>query len=192
MYKKKSSKIRRIRIISGQWRGHYISVPDNVQLRPTTNRTRETLFNWIANTVIKSKCLDCFSGTGALGLEALSRYAASSTFLEIQRSVKEHLKRTLFTLKAKNGNIIHTNTLKFLSQKGDSYNLVFVDPPFRTGLVEKTLILLEKNAWLKDKSLIYVENEVEHRRPIVPKNWYLNREIISGQVASRLYYRLDQ
>ncbi|VFP80199.1 16S rRNA (guanine(966)-N(2))-methyltransferase RsmD [Candidatus Erwinia haradaeae] len=192
MYKKKSSRIRRIRIISGQWRGHYISVPNNAELRPTTNRTRETLFNWIANTVISSKCLDCFSGSGALGLEALSRYADSATFLEIQRSVTEHLKRTLFTLKAKNGNIIHTNTLKFLSKENESYNLVFVDPPFRAGLVEKTLTLLEKNAWLKNKSLIYVENEVEHGRPIVSKNWHLDREIISGQVASRLYYRLDK
>ncbi|VFP85781.1 16S rRNA (guanine(966)-N(2))-methyltransferase RsmD [Candidatus Erwinia haradaeae] len=192
MYKKKSSKIRRIRIISGQWRGHYISVPDNATLRPTTNRTRETLFNWIAETVIKSTCLDCFSGSGALGLEALSRYASSVTFLEIQRSVKEHLKRTLFTLKAQNGTIIHTNTLKFLSQEGNSYNLVFVDPPFRTGLVEKTLVLLEEHAWLKDNSLIYVESEVEHGRPVTPNNWHLDREILSGQVASRLYYRLNK
>ncbi|VFP86703.1 Ribosomal RNA small subunit methyltransferase D [Candidatus Erwinia haradaeae] len=192
MYKKHSSKIRRIRIISGQWRGYYISVPNHVGLRPTTNRTRETLFNWISATVIESKCLDCFSGSGALGLEALSRYAASATFLEIQGSVTKQLKHTLFTLKIKNGHIIHTNTLKFLSQKGDGYHLVFVDPPFRTGLVEKTLMLLETHAWLKDESLIYVESETEHGRPVVPGNWFLDREIISGQVASRLYYRLDK
>ncbi|WP_333603296.1 16S rRNA (guanine(966)-N(2))-methyltransferase RsmD [Pantoea eucrina] len=153
-----------IRIIGGQWRGRKLPVPDSAGLRPTTDRVRETLFNWLAPDLPQARCLDCFAGSGALGLEALSRYAGSVTLLELERSVAQQLSR----------------------------NVVFVDPPFRKGLLAETLALLERNQWLSADALIYVESEVEQGAPDVPASWQLYREKIAGQVAYRLYQRQQE
>ena len=178
-----------IRIIGGQWRGRKLPVPDSPGLRPTTDRVRETLFNWLAPSMVDARCLDCFAGSGALGLEALSRYAASTTLLEMERHVAQQLQKNLATLKAENGKVVNTNTLTYLNQSGTPHDVVFVDPPFRKGLLEETLNLLEVNGWLADGALIYVESEVENGMPPVPANWELHREKIAGQVAYRLYHR---
>lgn len=107
-----------IRIIGGQWRGRKLPVPDSPGLRPTTDRVRETLFNWLAPVMVDAHCLDCFAGSGALGLEALSRYAAQATLLEMDRAVSQQLQKNLATLKANNARVVNTNTLAFLSQPG--------------------------------------------------------------------------
>ncbi|EME7879308.1 16S rRNA (guanine(966)-N(2))-methyltransferase [Enterobacter hormaechei] len=181
-----------IRIIGGQWRGRKLPVPDSPGLRPTTDRVRETLFNWLAPSMVDAHCLDCFAGSGALGLEALSRYAASATLLEMERGVAQTLQQNLATLKATNAKVVNTNTLSFLAQQGTPFNVVFVDPPFRKGLLEETLSLLEKNGWLANDALIYVESEVENGLPPVPVHWDLHREKVAGQVAYRLYHRQAQ
>ncbi|HGK7504255.1 16S rRNA (guanine(966)-N(2))-methyltransferase [Kluyvera cryocrescens] len=178
-----------IRIIGGQWRGRKLPVPDSPGLRPTTDRVRETLFNWLAPSMVDARCLDCFAGSGALGLEALSRYAASTTLLEMERHVAQQLQKNLATLKAEHGKVVNTNTLTYLNQSGTPHDVVFVDPPFRKGLLEETLNLLEVNGWLADSALIYVESEVENGMPPVPADWELHREKIAGQVAYRLYHR---
>ncbi|KAG6336566.1 hypothetical protein ID866_2541 [Astraeus odoratus] len=170
-----------IRIIGGQWRGRKLPVPDSPGLRPTTDRVRETLFNWLAPSMVDAHCLDCFAGSGALGLEALSRYAASATLLEMERGVAQTLQQNLATLKATNAKVVNTNTLSFLAQQGTPHNVVFVDPPFRKGLLEETLSLLEHNGWLADDALIYVESEVENGLPPVPVHWDLHREKVAGQ-----------
>ncbi|MGL4681741.1 MAG: 16S rRNA (guanine(966)-N(2))-methyltransferase RsmD, partial [Hafnia alvei] len=133
--------------------------------------------------------LDLFAGSGALGLEALSRYAASATLLEMERHVAQQLQKNLATLKATQGKVVNTNTLTFLAQNGTPHDVVFVDPPFRKGLLEETLNLLESNGWLANNALIYVESEVENGLPPVPASWDLHREKIAGQVAYRLYHR---
>ncbi|BBR56972.1 MULTISPECIES: 16S rRNA (guanine(966)-N(2))-methyltransferase [Enterobacteriaceae] len=181
-----------IRIIGGQWRGRKLPVPDSPGLRPTTDRVRETLFNWLAPSMVDARCLDCFAGSGALGLEALSRYAASATLLEMERHVAQQLQKNLATLKAGHGKVVNTNALTFLNQAGTPHDIVFVDPPFRKGLLEETLRLLESNGWLADGALIYVESEVENGLPPVPAGWDLHREKIAGQVAYRLYHREEQ
>lgn len=181
-----------IRIIGGQWRGRKLPVPDSPGLRPTTDRVRETLFNWLAPSMVNARCLDCFAGSGALGLEALSRYAGASTLIEMERSVAQQLKQNLATLKAANANVVNTNTLTFLNQTGTPHDIVFVDPPFRKGLLDETLRLLEVNGWLADDALIYVESEVENGLPPVPVHWDLHREKVAGQVAYRLYHRTAQ
>lgn len=178
-----------IRIIGGQWRGRKLPVPDSPGLRPTTDRVRETLFNWLAPSMVDARVLDCFAGSGALGLEALSRYAASATLLEMDRGVSAQLQKNLLTLKASRGQVINTNTLNHLAQQGTPHDVVFVDPPFRKGLLEETLTLLETNGWLADEALIYVESEGESGLPPVPANWTLHREKVAGQVAYRLYLR---
>ncbi len=98
-------------------------------------------------------------------------------------------KKNLATLKANNARVVNTNTLAFLSQPGTPHHVVFVDPPFRKGLLEETLQLLETQGWLADDALIYVESEVENGLPPVPANWALYREKVAGQVAYRLYQR---
>ncbi|ABP62524.1 16S rRNA (guanine(966)-N(2))-methyltransferase [Enterobacter sp. 638] len=187
--KKTNRPAGQIRIIGGQWRGRKLPVPDSPGLRPTTDRVRETLFNWLAPSMVDAKCLDCFAGSGALGLEALSRYAASATLLEMERGVAQQLQQNLATLKASNARVVTTNTLAFLAQPGTPHDVVFIDPPFRKGLLEETLTLLENNGWLADDALIYVESEVENGLPPVPVHWNLHREQVAGQVAYRLYHR---
>lgn len=181
-----------IRIIGGQWRGRKLPVPDSPGLRPTTDRVRETLFNWLAPHMVDARCLDCFAGSGALGLEALSRYAASATLLEMDRNVSRQLQQNLATLKAANARVVNTNSLTFLAQPGTPHDVVFIDPPFRKGLLDETLHLLESNGWLADDALIYVESEVENGLPPVPASWDLHREKVAGQVAYRLYHRETQ
>ncbi len=181
-----------IRIIGGQWRGRKLPVPDSPGLRPTTDRVRETLFNWLAPSMVSARCLDCFAGSGALGLEALSRYASKTTLIEMERGVAQQLQQNLATLKAANAKVVNTNTLTFLNQPGTPHDIVFVDPPFRKGLLDDTLRLLEDNGWLADDALIYVESEVENGLPPVPLHWDLHREKVAGQVAYRLYHRTAQ
>jgi len=187
--KSRSGAAGQIRIIGGQWRGRKLPVPDSAGLRPTTDRVRETLFNWLAADIQQARCLDCYAGSGALGLEALSRHAASATLLEMERPVAQQLEKNLATLGAKNGKVVNTNTLQFLAQPGEAHHLVFIDPPFRKGLLEQTITLLEDNGWLSDEALIYVESEVEQGLPSVPLTWQLHREKVAGQVAYRLYIR---
>lgn len=189
MKKPQSSGSGQIRIIGGQWRGRKLPVPDSPGLRPTTDRVRETLFNWLAPSMVDAHCLDCFAGSGALGLEALSRYAASATLIEMDRTVAQQLQKNLAALKASNGKVLHANTLNVLAQPGTQHNIVFVDPPFRKGLLDETLSLLEKNGWLTQNALIYVESEVENGLPVVPASWSLHREKVAGQVAYRLFSR---
>jgi len=192
MKKPTSSGSGQIRIIGGQWRGRKLPVTDSPGLRPTTDRVRETLFNWLAPYMVDARCLDCFAGSGALGLESLSRYAASATLLEMERPVAQQLQKNLATLKAAHGKVVNTNTLNYLNQAGTPHDIVFIDPPFRKGLLDETLSLLEKNGWLADEALIYVESEVENGLPPVPASWQLHREKVAGQVAYRLYLRETQ
>lgn len=178
-----------IRIIGGQWRGRKLPVPHSPGLRPTTDRVRETLFNWLAPVIQGARCLDCFAGSGALGFEALSRYAAQATLLESERSVAQQLAKNLQLLYSENGEVVQTDSLSWLARSGRPYDVVFLDPPFRQGLLADTARLLEQHGWLADEAWIYVESEAESAAADVPDGWRLHREKIAGQVAYRLYIR---
>ncbi|THD54974.1 16S rRNA (guanine(966)-N(2))-methyltransferase, partial [Enterobacteriaceae bacterium ML5] len=162
-----------IRIIGGLWRGRKLPVPHSPGLRPTTDRVRETLFNWLAPVLQGAHCLDCFAGSGALGLEALSRYAASATLLEFERPVAQQLEKNLALLNAKDAKVFNVNTLNWLAKAGNAFDVVFLDPPFRKGILQDTLNLLEQNQWLADEAWIYVETEAEHDTLDVPASWRL-------------------
>lgn len=178
-----------VRIISGRWRGRKIPVANAEGLRPTTDRVRETLFNWLMQDVGGSRVLDCFAGSGALALEALSRDALHATLLEQDRQLTTDLSQLCQQLGA-NADIIHTNTLSYLQSKPtEAYQLVFIDPPFRQGLAEPCCQLLEKHHWLSDNALIYLETEKELPLTAVPANWRLCKEKIAGQLAYRLFER---
>ncbi|AIR70129.1 16S rRNA (guanine(966)-N(2))-methyltransferase [Dickeya fangzhongdai] len=179
-----------IRIIGGQWRGRKLPVPDSPGLRPTTDRVRETLFNWLAPVIAQSRCLDCFAGSGALGLEALSRYAAHATLLEAERNVARQLTQNLSLLSADNAEVVNADTLQWLAKPAPQpYDVVFLDPPFRRGLLDDTLRLLEAGDWLAEEAWIYIETEAENRTLAIPSTWTLHREKTAGQVSYRLYIR---
>ncbi|MBD2802991.1 16S rRNA (guanine(966)-N(2))-methyltransferase [Xenorhabdus sp. M] len=178
-----------IRIIGGKWRGRKLPVPDSDGLRPTTDRVRETLFNWLMPIIQEARCLDCFAGSGALGFEALSRYADHATLIEYDRHVAKQLSDNLALLKTENATVVQSNTLQYLNGTGMPFNVVFLDPPFRKGMLAETIHLLETNGWLAEESWIYVEAESETAATEVPANWQLHREKVAGQVAYRLYIR---
>lgn len=178
-----------IRIIAGQWRGRKLPVPDSPGLRPTTDRVRETLFNWLAPVLPDTHCLDAFAGSGALGFEAISRYAAHATLLEADRQVAAGLRKNAALLNCSQIEVIHTDTRRFLAQQGTPHQVVFLDPPFRQGLLNDTLALLEQNGWLAAQAWIYVECEAEGPTLPIPASWALQREKVAGQVAYRLYRR---
>ncbi|MBK5144040.1 16S rRNA (guanine(966)-N(2))-methyltransferase [Budviciaceae bacterium BWR-B9] len=187
--KPQPQKTGQIRIIGGQWRGRKLPVPDSPGLRPTTDRVRETLFNWLAPVLNEARCLDCFAGSGALGFEALSRYAGKTVLLESERSIAQQLQQNLQRLNSDKGQVVHTNALQWLAQAGTPFDVVFLDPPFRRNLLTETFTLLEQQGWLADEAWIYVEAETEHAVSDAPANWHLHREKTAGQVAYRLYVR---
>ncbi|MBD2786443.1 16S rRNA (guanine(966)-N(2))-methyltransferase [Xenorhabdus sp. DI] len=187
--KPQRASLGQIRIIGGKWRGRKLPVPESTGLRPTTDRVRETLFNWLMPTIQGARCLDCFSGSGALGFEALSRYAGHATLIEYDRNVAKQLSANLAMLNAENANVIQGNALQYLNGVGTPFDVVFLDPPFRQGMLAETIHLLETHGWLTEESWIYVEAEAESAATEVPPNWQLHREKIAGQVAYRLYIR---
>ncbi|MGP1928358.1 MAG: 16S rRNA (guanine(966)-N(2))-methyltransferase [Arsenophonus sp. NC-WZS1-MAG3] len=178
-----------IRIIGGKWRGRKLPVFDSKDLRPTTNRIRETLFNWLMPFIEDARCLDCFAGSGALAIEALSRYAASATLIELKCSIATKLAANLAKLEAKNAKMINSDTLNYLAQTGTAYDIIFLDPPFRKNLLQKTAFLLEQNGWLSKNCWIYVEVEIEANLGMLPKNWQLHHKKFAGQIAYCLYIR---
>lgn len=177
-----------VRIIAGQWRSRRLPIHDLDGLRPTTDRVRETLFNWLANDTVNARVLDCFAGSGALALEALSRYASYAKIIELQSSAAMQLKTNLATLKCDKADVINADTLTVLQQKcTQGFDLVFIDPPFRKGLADKAIHLLDTRRWLNDGALIYVEIEAELTQLAIPPNWQALKEKNAGQVSYRLY-----
>ncbi|CAM4445778.1 16S rRNA (guanine(966)-N(2))-methyltransferase RsmD [Vibrio agarivorans] len=185
----KQASLGSIRIISGLWRGRKLPVHDAEGLRPTTDRVKETVFNWLAQDVPKSRCLDVFAGSGGLGFEAASRQAEKVTMLELNNKAFQQLKSNVATLKASNIDAVQTDALAYLKQPGSAYDVVFIDPPFHQGLVDECIQLLEQNGWLSDNAMIYLETERELDVSSVPTTWSLHREKQAGQVAFRLYER---
>ena len=176
-----------IRIIAGKWRGRKLPVHDIQGLRPTTDRVKETVFNWLMNDVHSSNCLDCFAGAGSLGFEALSRGASSTTFIEKDQQAATQLSANKNLLQANNANIINGDCLNTLKTLNTSFDLIFIDPPFRQDLVNQTILSLVSNDLLAEKALIYLELESELANLILPKEWDLLKQKTAGQVTYSLY-----
>lgn len=179
-----------IRIIAGKHRGRKLPVLLANGLRPTTDRVKETVFNWLMPYINNANCLDCFAGSGGLGFEALSRGAKNVTLVELNKSAAKQLSSNKALLKADNMNIINDDALAYLSSNltkntEEKFDVVFIDPPFRKALVEQTVKLLNQNN-LADQALIYVEMESEGKQAI-PSNWQLLKEKVAGQVVFQLY-----
>lgn len=176
-----------VRIIGGQWRSRKLPIKDLEGLRPTTDRVRETLFNWIASDLPRARVLDCFGGSGALALEALSRYAAFAKIFELQRDAANQLKANLATLKCDSAEVINGDTLSLLAAGCDEgFDIVFIDPPFRKDLAPQTLALLTTHNWLKPDALVYLETEAELAALPLPAGFDELKHKLAGQVCYRL------
>jgi 16S rRNA (guanine966-N2)-methyltransferase len=176
-----------VRIIGGIWRGRRVSFPDIDGLRPTPDRVRETLFNWLQNSIIGARCLDLFAGSGALGLEALSRGADHAVFVEQTAAVCRVLQQTIQSLRAgANARIMEMGAARYLRTAVEPFDIVFLDPPFGRNALAEYLPLLGAGAWVKPGGLVYLENERESGVPELPSHWELLKSKSAGQVGYHL------
>jgi 16S rRNA (guanine966-N2)-methyltransferase len=182
-----------LRIIGGQWRGRKLRFPALPGLRPSPDRVRETLFNWLAPVLPGAHCLDLFAGSGALGLEALSRGATSCWFIDNANAACRRIEAHLALLQAiDSGRVVGADSLQWLQQRpagAPAFDVVFLDPPFRQGLLGECCALLERNGWLSADALIYLEAGTDETPPVLPPNWRLHRDKQAGQVSYRLWRR---
>lgn len=180
----------KVRIIGGEWRGRKLAVPEKQGLRPTPDRVRETLFNWLNWQVPASRCLDLFAGTGALGVEAASRGAKQVILVEKDRSIAEGLRQQLAPFASAKVQVIQADALQWLSTPpAESFDIVFLDPPFQQNLLAPCCALLESKGWLAQNAFIYLESEVELQALILPENWTVIKQQRAGQVAAHLVQR---
>ncbi len=183
-----------VRIIAGAWRGRRIEFPDLPGLRPTPDRIRETLFNWLQPAVAGARCLDLFAGSGALGLEALSRGAREAVFVEQAVAAARALRAQLKLLGAAPpaARVMEMGAGRFLDSPGEPFDLVFLDPPFGTGALTEYLPLLAAGngaaggAWIKPGGLIYLECERAAGVPPLPQDWELLKSKSAGEVGYHL------
>lgn len=189
MTSRKSGGANRVRIIAGKWRGRNMPFPDVAGLRPTPDRVRETLFNWLQGIIHGARCLDLYAGSGALGIEALSRGAAEVVFVDRDRAVTDSLKRQIEQLNAAGGRVVQSDVESFLEHAARPFDVVFLDPPYGQGLLAPCCQLLEQHGWLAEDARIYLEAERTLQELPLPDHWELVRSKQAGQVGYHLALR---
>jgi len=193
-----------LRIIGGRWRGRKVSFADVPGLRPTPDRVRETLFNWLQTNISGARCMDLFSGSGALGLEALSRGAEFCLFIDSHSKAVSQIQENLTLLqpdinsgtgtppiRKQHHNVLATNTLSYLTQNrfAEQYDLVFVDPPFAMDCITTCCQFLENHQWLSPNAIIYLESPHALDTQHLPDKWQLYRHKRAGNVHYHLAIR---
>lgn len=179
----------RLRIIGGKWRSRKIDVPDIDGLRPTPDRVRETLFNWLRDVIDGARCLDLFAGSGALGFEALSRGAVSVVMVDRHPDVIRTLQDNARLLDAGDASFVNGDGLAFVSQPAPArFDIVFLDPPFALDLWQRCCEQLEQHGWLAPVAWIYLETPATLAPPL-PAHWELLRSQRAGQVGYHLARR---
>ena len=171
-----------MRIIAGKWRSRLVSFPPAAQLRPTPDRVRETLFNWLGQRLDGLACLDLFAGSGALGFEALSRGAASVVMVESDREVAGALRESARVLEARGVEVVQSDALKYVERSRDKFDVVFVDPPFASDLAVRAMALLPP--LLNPGARVYVESGAALE---LPAPWHVLRDDRAGAVRYALY-----
>ena len=170
--KQKKSSRGRLRIVAGIWRSRVLEIADVQGLRPTSERIRETLFNWLTPRLAGARCLDLYAGTGALGLEALSRGAASAVFVEKSPSAVEALRRNVDLLEASGASVQATHAHRYLqSPNVGPFDLVFLDPPFANDNLGELCRLIQEQGILADGANVYVEQDRAQAEPDLPDDW---------------------
>lgn len=181
--------VRELRIVGGSLRGRKWSFPEGPGLRPTPDRVRETLFNWLAPHIAGLRVLDLFAGSGALGFEALSRGAAAATLVEQDRAAAAQLRATAARFGLAAARVEGGDALGFLrNQPAGAFDLVFLDPPFAAGLVAPALRLVGERRILADGGFCYVEMAAGDDLPPLPAGWVVHRAGKAGEVGYHLLH----
>lgn len=177
-----------VRIISGQWRRRRIPVTDVPGLRPTGDRIRETLFNWLQAFLPGSRCLDVFAGTGALGIEAASRGAVHTLLIERHPAAVAALEVFVASLDTSQVEVLQADSLDHLTENpGQAYDVVFVDPPFEVAVQEQVMGLLAQHGWLLPAAIVYVESPRQQKPAAAPSGWQEYRNKTIGEVHLQLF-----
>jgi 16S rRNA (guanine966-N2)-methyltransferase len=177
-----------VRIIAGTWRGRRVAFPDVAGLRPTPDRVRETIFNWLQNQVAGSRCLDLFAGSGALGLEALSRGAKEVTFVEQAVAAARALQEQLVRLGGeRRARVAEMGAARFLrTPPAEAFDIVFMDPPYGRDFLAEYVPLVAADNWLKVGGLVYLENAKAAGVPALPAHWEMLKSKSAGEVGYHL------
>ncbi len=185
-----------LRIIAGKWRSRKLDFPDVEGLRPTADRVRETLFNWLQETIAREDCLDLFAGSGACGTEALSRGARHITFVDSSAAAIKAIRANLDMLQAEGYELVCEDSLRWLQSRAQNtdkpqnpYGMVFIDPPFATDLLARSAAALEQSGLLRDDALIYLEWASDIPAVGLPANWQMLKSKKAGAVYFCLYQR---
>lgn len=180
-----------VRIIAGQWRNRKLQFADIAELRPTPDRVRETVFNWLQPVIVGSRCLDLFAGSGALGFEALSRGAEHCLFMDKHPQSIEAIQKNLHTLQTSAGETVQGDTLEVLKRLHESpadkhFNVAFVDPPYAADCALQCCQLLVDHHWLAEEAWIYIESAKPITQQQLPPHWQLHRRKKAGHVHYHL------
>lgn len=171
-----------VRIIGGKWRGRKIFFPNIQGLRPSPDRVRETLFNWLSPYLQDSVCLDLYAGSGVLGFEALSRGAQKVIFVDTSYEVIRQLHEDKNILHCDTLEIYHQSAMDFFCHAKEQFDIIFLDPPFAQNLIEPTCQALAQSNLLKSKAFIYIEMESNKNILTLPANWEIVKQKKAGQV----------
>ena len=185
------AKSNSLRIIGGTWRSRRVQFIDSPKIRPTPDRVRETLFNWLASNISGATCLDLFAGSGALGFEAISRGAGRAVLVEEDARIAATLNEQKDQLNAQTIEINNQNALTYLQNENQQYDVIFLDPPFDSDLLEKVIPIILKRNLLSANGLLYIESASQQKtiNSLEKLLETLNciREKISGEVRYALY-----
>jgi 16S rRNA (guanine966-N2)-methyltransferase len=173
----------RLRIVAGKWRSRLLDIADVPGLRPTSERIRETLFNWLAPSIQGARCLDLFAGTGVLGFEALSRGATSVVFVDTSRRAIKAIEKSTKILDA-TGAVVHQCDAEdyVRSAAPSSFDIVFLDPPFADDQLEDTCRLIDDRGLLAPGGRIYLEQDRARPATLLPDRWRILRDKTAGNV----------
>lgn len=178
--------VGKVRIISGQWRRRQLLVPDVDGLRPTPDRVRETLFNWLRDAIEGARCLDLYAGSGALGFEAASRGASKVVLVEKHEGAVASLRKQASELGAEQIVVVHADVARWLQGTATPFDIVFLDPPFASADLGELCGRLERGSWLAPGALVYLETRASEETPELPAGWQFLRRQKAGQVMYHL------
>ena len=181
------SRTGRLRIVAGKWRSRLLDIADVPGLRPTPERVRETLFNWLSPIIQGARCLDLFAGTGALGLEALSRGAAAVVFVENSPKAAATLESNVARLGASGARVRRMDAVEYLRRPAESgFDIVFLDPPFAADKLDELCRLIDAASILAGDARIYVEADRNRPELVLPTGWQTTRSRTAGNVRYSL------
>ncbi|KTD44202.1 16S rRNA (guanine(966)-N(2))-methyltransferase RsmD [Legionella parisiensis] len=178
-----------VRIIGGLYRGKKLHFPDVEGLRPTPDRVRETLFNWLMHDIREARCLDAFAGSGALGLEAFSRGAAHVVFLEQSSKAYAHLHKIITSFNSPKLKLLQTDAVQYLQSKQEEFDIIFLDPPFALDYLPQCISNITQSTILKPGGLVYLESPLAIQ--LDEKHWRQIKRKQAGQVVYSLFEKLN-